>query len=215
MANSFTYLPYGETGYFSHLVTDYLSKHPDTLPFYRFSTDAEGLSQAINERAAYPVNRKVLRDTLTRQYASLAVQEKVAANIELLLQENTYTVCTAHQPNLLTGYLYFIYKILHAIKLAEELSAQHPDKNFVPVYYMGSEDNDIEELGTFRFRGEKYIWDGDGQSGAVGRMSTKGLKTLLKEVFRVFGPPGKNCDELENMITVAYLQHDTIGAATQ
>lgn len=215
MANTYTYVPYGETGYFSHLVTDYLSKHPATQQFYRFNTDAAGIAQAIEERAKYPVNRQTLADVLTKQYAELPQHDKVTTNIALLRQENTYTICTAHQPNLLTGYLYFIYKIIHAIKLAEELTEQHPGKNFVPVYYMGSEDNDIEELGTFRFRGDKYVWDGSGQSGAVGRMSTAGLKPLLQQLFKVFGPPGKHSDELTDIITKAYLQHKTIGAATQ
>jgi bacillithiol biosynthesis cysteine-adding enzyme BshC len=115
----------------------------------------------------------------------------------------------------LTGYLYFVYKILHAIKLAEELNSQHPDKYFVPVYYMGSEDNDIEELGTFRYRGDKYIWDGDGQKGAVGRMDTAGLKKIFNELFKVLGPPGKYRDNLEALLKEAYLKHKTIGEATQ
>ena len=214
MANIFTYVPYSETGYFSHLVIDYLNSHPDTKPFYLYEPDEYGLSQAINDRTKYPVNRKALVAILTSQYANLPKHDKTEENIRLLLKENTFTICTAHQPNLLTGYLYFIYKILHAIKLAEELSAQHPDKHFVPVYYMGSEDNDIEELGAFRFRGEKYLWDGSGQSGAVGRMDTAGLKPMLNELFKLFGPPGKNCDDLQALLTKAYLKHKTIAAAT-
>ena len=214
VANSFTYVPYSETGYFSRLVTDYLSGSPDIQPFYQYAPTAEGLAEAIKERTKHKVDRTVLVAALRRQYAALPMHGKTEENIQLLLQENTFTVCTAHQPNLLTGYLYFIYKILHAIKLAEQLNGLHPDKRFVPVYYMGSEDNDIEELGTFRFRGEKYVWDGDGQSGAVGRMDTAGLKKMLHELFNIYGPPGNNCDELQAMLTTAYLQHKTIGEAT-
>ena len=215
MANSFSYVPYKETGSFSHLVTDYLDNTADIQPFYHYAPDARGISRAIDERCNYPVDRKTLATTLTRQYATLTKFNKAEDNIQLLLKENTFTVCTAHQPNLLTGYLYFIYKILHAVKLAEELSKAHPDKHFVPVFYMGSEDNDIDELGTFRFRGEKFVWDGDGQAGAVGRMSTKGLKSILNDLFKTFGPPGKNCDTLQEMLTNAYLKHKTIGDATQ
>lgn len=215
MDNSFTYVPYPETGYFSHLVTDYLGDHAQIKEFYQFAPTTEGLTQAISERSAYPVNRKTLVASLETQYECLTKYSKTEENIQLLLHENTFTICTAHQPNLLTGYLYFIYKILHAIKLAEQLNELHPDKHFVPVYYMGSEDNDIEELGTFRFRGEKYVWDGDGQSGAVGRMKTAGLKALLSDVFKLFGPPGRNCDELQTLLTAAYLQHSSIAEATQ
>ena len=214
MASIFTYVPYPETGFFSRLVNDYVTNNPNIEPFYSFIPTAEGLNKAIEERSKYPVNRKALVDALTKQYEELPKYSKTEDNIQLLLKDNTFTICTAHQPNLLTGYLYFIYKILHAIKLAEQLNEQHPDKHFVPVYYMGSEDNDIEELGAFRFGDKKYLWDGDGQKGAVGRMNTAGLKNMLRGLFKLFGPPGSNCDGLEAMLTVAYQQHKTIAEAT-
>ncbi|MES2703586.1 MAG: bacillithiol biosynthesis cysteine-adding enzyme BshC [Bacteroidota bacterium] len=212
---SFSYVPYKETGFFSHLVNDYLEGHPELSNFYTHTPDEAGLAAAIDERANYPVDRKLLVNTLTAQYEQLNKYGNTEQNIQLLLSENTFTVCTAHQPNLMTGYLYFVHKILHAIKLAEELNAKYPDKHFVPVYYMGSEDNDLEELGKFRFRGDKYVWDGDGQKGAVGRMNTAGLKKMLAGLFRMFGPPGKNCDDLQQIISEAYLEHKTIGSATQ
>ncbi len=215
MDNIFTHVPYRKTGYFSKLVTDYISDDPGIKSFYNFAPTASGLADAITERTKYPVNRQTLVAALTKQYEHLPKHPKTEANIQALLSENTFTVCTAHQPNLLTGYLYFVHKILHAIKLAEELNTLHPDKCFVPLYYMGSEDNDLEELGTFKFRGEKYVWDGGGQTGAIGRMDTSSLKPLLTGLFKVFGPPGDNCKELQGIITRAYLEHKTVGAATQ
>lgn len=214
MDHSFAYLPYKNTGFFSALVKDYLDNMPEIQPFYGFAPTASGLNEAIAARPAYGVNRTALVAALTKQYAHLTTTPQTTDNIQALISENTFTICTAHQPNLMTGYLYFIYKILHAIKLAEELNTLHPDKYFVPVYYMGSEDNDIEELGTFRFRGDKYVWDGDGQTGAVGRMNTAGLKPMVHEMFKLYGPPGKNCDDLQNMMEQAYLHHKTIGEAT-
>lgn len=208
------YLPYGDTGYFSKLVIDYLNAAANILPFFTYAPSAEGLKEAVAARSRYRIDRQTLISTLTKQYEGLEIHDKVAHNLQLLAQDNAYTVCTAHQPNLLTGYLYFVYKILHAIRLAEELKQQHPDKNFVPVYYMGSEDNDLDELGTFRYNGNKYVWDGDGQSGAVGRMKTASLKALLNNVMQLLGPPGKDTETLKRLITNAYLQHDTIGAAT-
>jgi bacillithiol biosynthesis cysteine-adding enzyme BshC len=215
LASSYTYVPYKDTGYFSHLVTDYLAGAAEILPFYKYPPTTEGLAAVITERQKYPVNRKVLVEVLEKQYAGITPSKKTAENIQSLLSEHTFTICTAHQPNLLTGYLYFVYKILHAIKLAEQLNEQYPKKHFVPVYYMGSEDNDIDELGTFRFRGNKHVWDGDGQAGAVGRMSTKGLKKLLNKLLKDFGPPGKNCDDLLAMLITAYEGHPTIATATQ
>jgi bacillithiol synthase len=215
LANSYTYIPTADTGYFSKLVNDYTGRNVALEPFYTYTPDAAGIAAAIQERNNFPVDRPRLVAALTRQYEDLEATDAVRGNIELLLEETTYTITTAHQPNLFTGYLYFVYKILHAIKLAEHLNTQYRGKHFVPVYYMGSEDNDIEELGVFRFRGEKQVWDGSGQHGAVGRMDTAGLKPLLENVFRLFGPPGKDCDDLLNMLSTAYLKHKTIGKATQ
>ncbi|HEY9178447.1 MAG TPA: bacillithiol biosynthesis BshC, partial [Flavipsychrobacter sp.] len=210
-----TYIPYSQTGFFSPLVTDYLGQNGSLQPFYTYSPNEAGIQQAIAARAEYPVNRPLLANTLQAQYRDLGCCEAVKNNIASLANENTFTICTAHQPNLLTGYLYFIYKIAHAIQLANHLNRQYPDKHFVPVYYMGSEDNDLEELGTFRYAGKKYIWDGDGQQGAVGRMSTGSLKTLLADIFKVLGPPGEHTEELKKILTQAYLQHKTVAAATR
>lgn len=93
----------------------------------------------------------------------------VKKNITSLLHKNTFTLCTAHQPNIFTGHLYFIYKILHTIKLAEKLNHEISDHHFVPVFYMGSEDADLAELGEISVNGKTYRWE-TSQSGAVGRM---------------------------------------------
>lgn len=208
------YIAYKDTLSFSPLVIDYLNGAKELNSFYRYEPDIDGIEQAIAERAKYSVNREALVITLQKQYEGLPTHEKVTQNIESLKSEDTYTVCTAHQPNLLTGYLYFIYKILHAIKLADELNDKYRDKHFVPVYYMGSEDNDLDELGTFRYESKKYIWDAAGQEGAVGRMSTESLKPLLNELFRVLGPPGEYTEQLKETLTEAYLNHNNISDST-
>ncbi|MBS1773388.1 MAG: bacillithiol biosynthesis cysteine-adding enzyme BshC [Bacteroidetes bacterium] len=210
-----THVPYSNTAYFSDLVLDYLEGHPALQGYYTYRPDAKGIEQAITDRAKYPINRKALVDALNKQYQHLDKHDKVIVNINKLASENTYTICTAHQPNLLTGYLYFVYKILHAIKLADELNTKYTDKHFVPVYYMGSEDNDLNELGTFRYEGIKFEWDANGQTGAVGRMDTQSLKKVLDELFKILGPPGDSTEELKEIITTAYLKHKNVADATQ
>lgn len=212
---SYHYMSYAETGYFSQLIADYESGSEHLRDFYVYTPDDKGIADAVTKRSHYHINRKLLVETLLRQYEGLETDEPVKANIASLADEHTFTVTTAHQPNLLTGYLYFVYKIIHAIKLAEQLNDKYIDRKFVPVYYMGSEDNDLAELGTFRFRGEKYVWDGAGQQGAVGRMSTAGLQPLLARLLHDFGPPGIDCDNLTDVIKEAYGKKRTIGEATR
>ncbi len=214
MAYSYSRVSYNETGFFSRLVTDFLAGSANVNDFFSFSPDAEGIDKAIAARGAHLTDRELLVKALTAQYKGRNSSSLVTDNIQSLLNNDTYTVTTAHQPNLMTGYLYFVYKILHVIKLADELNAKYTNKHFVPVYYMGSEDNDIDELGVFRYGNEKFVWDGDGQKGAVGRMSTAGLKPLLERLFVTMGPPGSHYTELRELITEAYMGQPTIGAAT-
>ena len=164
-----TYLPYQQTGYFSKTITDYLDKKETLQPFYQHEVSVEGIRAAIQQRQGFAENREVLVSILTEQYKGLSLSPKTKQNIQLLLQPNTYTITTAHQPVIFTGPLYFAYKILHAIKLAETLAQQVPGYNFVPVFYMGSEDADLDELGTMNVDGKEYKWHTK-QTGAVGRM---------------------------------------------
>lgn len=214
METDCTHIPYGATGFFSGLVNDYTNNNTALSDFYQYKPSREGVEAAIRDRQRFAVDRKTLVQVLRRQYEGLPAHDAVTANIAALLDDDTYTICTAHQPNLLTGYLYFFYKIMHAIKMADELNAQHPDKRFVPVYYMGSEDNDLEELGQFWYEGHLYRWDADGQGGAVGRMKTDSVKPLLDELYRHIGPPGRHYDALKELLDESYRKHKTIADAT-
>lgn len=163
------YIPYNKTGRFSNLVIDYIEGDPTLDPFISFRPTLDGITSAIREKNFPTEYRNLLGDQLVDQYKSVSRAEKVLSNISSIKKENTFTVCTAHQPNLFTGPLYFIYKIIHVIRLAEYLNEALPDFHFVPVYYMGSEDADLEELGHVVVDGKKYIWNTN-QKGAVGRM---------------------------------------------
>lgn len=215
MYSEHSHISYEQTQSFSALVNDYIAAKPNLKDFFQYAADVTGVEAAIEGRKQYAVDRTLLVKVLLRQYKPLDTHPLVRENIESLHHSHTFTICTAHQPNLLTGYLYFFYKILHAISMSEQLNKRYPNQHFVPVYYMGSEDNDLDELGQFNFETNKYKWDADGQTGAVGRMDTKSLKPLFNELFRRMGPPGLHCDNLKDLLTEAYLNHNTIGEATQ
>ncbi|MEJ0107041.1 MAG: bacillithiol biosynthesis BshC [Bacteroidota bacterium] len=172
-------IPYRQTNYFSRIVLDYLDEPAKLEPFFTQLPTLEGIKKTVKERKNNPVNRKILVDELKKQYSGVGSNEAADAGIEALLSENTFTVTTAHQPNIFTGPLYFLYKILHTIKLAEQLTLSLPGNKFVPVYYMGCEDADLDELGHIYLNGEKLKWQTK-QTGAVGRMQVD--KELLRLV---------------------------------
>ena len=108
---------------------------------YGETGSADGTKAAIEQRRLFPTDRKLLVDTLQKHYAGQSCTNQQQLNIGLLSNHNCFTITTAHQPNIFTGHLYFIYKILHAIKLCEKLKAGMPENDFVPVYYMENKSN--------------------------------------------------------------------------
>ncbi len=213
MNHTSTRIPYERTGYFTKIVSDYLNQSASLQPFYKHNANLEGIQQAIHERQAFDTPRALLVETLQAQYKGLPVTEKLQQHIASLASNNTFTVTTAHQPNIFTGPLYFIYKIMHTVRLADELSRQLPQYKFVPVYYMGSEDADLDELGYLNLGGQKLVWN-TRQTGAVGRMKVD--KELTKVLHAIEGqiavlPKGK---ELVGLFKRCYTEGKTIQQAT-
>lgn len=187
MQSSLHTIPFQQTGYFSSIVSDYISGKPTLQPFFQHAPDISGIQQAIEARKKSPVNRELLQATLLDQYAGLELGEKLSRNIHLLSNENTFTITTAHQPNIFTGPLYFIYKCMHTIRLANYLQEQFPNFHFVPVYYMGAEDADLDEIGQVTVGGIQYIWKTT-QTGSVGRMKVD--QALIDIVTQMEGQTG-------------------------
>ena len=139
-------ISFRDTNYFSTLICDYLDKHRELQPFYNRFPKIENFEAQINEKSlsVQATSRTILVDALKAQYKNIDASKLTQQNIELLEKENTFTITTGHQLNLFTGPLYFLYKIISAINLAKELKAKYPKYNFVPVYWMATEDHDFD-----------------------------------------------------------------------
>ncbi len=222
-----TQIPYRETGLFTSLVNDYIELKGEAQTFVNYAPNLEGFKKAIEQRASFPTNRKVLFSVLQKQYETLAQKTQsnqasaeskeafkaVNANVNLLLEENTFTITTAHQPNIFTGPLYFFYKIIHAIQLAAELKKQFPKYNFVPVYYMGSEDADLQEVGSYTLAGEAYQWNTK-QKGAIGRMKVDDELVKLLQNLEGYWSVKQAGKEALAILKQAYQKGATINEAT-
>ncbi len=208
-----TRLSYRQTGAFSKIAVDYSDQANALLPFIAHTPDLDGIKNAIAARQQFPTNRQMLVEELQTQYSIVSPSEHVQQNIASLLSPDTFTITTAHQTNIFTGPLYFIYKIIHAIKLADHLNNAIPSSRFVPVYYIGSEDADLEELNHIHLESGKLQWNTQ-QTGAVGRMKID--KELLKLIDTIEGqlgvlPFGK---EAVSLLRECYRSGEDIQTAT-
>jgi bacillithiol synthase len=174
-------LDLGRTGSFSKIFLEYIAGSPNVAQSFAFAPTTDGFGKALSQRKFSAEHRNTLVSVLSEQYSGLTLSTQVEENIKLLKEENTFTVTTGHQLNIFTGPLFFIYKIVTTINICRELADRYPDHNFVPVYWMASEDHDFDEINHTYVDGKKFVWETE-QSGAVGRFTTKELAELADQI---------------------------------
>ncbi|MBD2703600.1 bacillithiol biosynthesis cysteine-adding enzyme BshC [Spirosoma sp. BT702] len=193
------YLPLTSTGQFSPLFLDYINQNDNVKPFYNRFPQVSAFGEQLNEKKFEDSKRQVLVQALERQYQSIAKKP----DFSVLLEPNTFTVTTGHQLNIFTGPVYILYKLITTIKLARKLKETYPDYNFVPIYWMATEDHDFAEINHFSMFGRNYAWQSD-QRGAVGRMNPQELKSLFGQI-----------PEKLTLFEEAYLKNNTLADAVR
>ena len=209
-------ISYQKSGYFSKLIVDYLEQKPELKVLYNRFPTLENFRLQIAEKAQEynnNANRNTLVTALEQQYQGFDISEVTQNNISLLSDTNTFTVTTGHLLNLFTGPLYFLYKIVSTINLCKELKQAYPEYNFVPVYWMATEDHDFAEINYFHFKHAKIQWNRE-SNGPVGRLSTAGLEAVF-EVFAKELGLGDNASYLKSLFTNSYLKQGNLADATR
>ncbi len=170
------------------------------LPFIQAFPSAESIVQQARLKSSTfsDSKRRLLTEVLEHQYSSLQNFQPVIENIKQLNKPTTFTIITAHQPSLLTGPLYYIFKILSAVNIAEKLNKDSDEFHFVPLFISGGEDHDLDEVKYCNLFGKQINWDRT-QEGSVGRMSIEGLDKVLAEVSGILGEHSKAKDLIEEI----------------
>lgn len=179
-------LPLTQTGLLPDLIQAYLSGDEAVRGLYEYSPAIESFAEAIRNRKNFRIDRELLADTLMNQYQSVTDQETVVKNIGLLRHEHTFTVTAAHQPCLLMGPLYNILKIAGVIHTCQLLTQKYPGYQFVPVFWMGSEDHDIEELRYTTIGQQAITWPQE-VKGAIGRVPVNVMSEPIKKAQELLG----------------------------
>lgn len=179
-------------------------------PFIRQPFVPGNLESQIDARELSVETRQILRDALMDQYRGTEGSDATLAHIQALGNAHTFTVTTGHQLSAFTGPLYFVLKIMHAIRLSEELQRLYPEHHFVPVYWMATEDHDFEEIRGLEIFGKTLQWNTE-QQGAVGRFQTREMEALKQEIGNLFA----NHPEAEIHAALDSYRGDTLAEATR
>jgi bacillithiol biosynthesis cysteine-adding enzyme BshC len=217
-------ISYQKSGYFSPLMNDYLDQKPNLQSLYNRFPNLENFEAQIKEKKFNfngngngnfdgNAKREILVSVLEAQYAKINASTTTLNNIKLLNDSNTFTITTGHQLNLFSGPLYFLYKIISTINLTKELKAKYPSENFVPIYWMATEDHDFDEINYFNFKGRKFRWNTESK-GPVGRLSTEGLADFFEVYSHELGS-GKNAETIKKLFQESYLNHSNLADATR
>ncbi len=176
-----------QTQLFSDFQLNLVQHQEYYLNFIQRSFSLKGFEHQIKDkqRQFSASNRTLLFDQLQEQYQSVSIHPLVREHMESLLDANTFTVTTGHQLSLFSGPLFLIYKIVEVINMAKQLKEEYPEYNFVPVFWMASEDHDFEEVNQVQLFQKELNWETD-QKGAVGRFHLEGFDEIKQKVLAFF-----------------------------
>jgi bacillithiol biosynthesis cysteine-adding enzyme BshC len=183
MAYQKTSIPYESTKRFSKLFLDYSAKNPQLASFHSGWPTKESLMVQMDRRAKEfsSEQREILCNALESGMKSGNEHEAQVQNLSLLKNQNTFSVSCGHQLSVAGGPMYMAFKILSTIKLARELKSMFPEKEFVPIFWMASEDHDLAEIQAFQFFSKANHIEIKGE-GAVGQLSCEGIENQLLEI---------------------------------
>ena len=171
--------PYSDLNLWSHTDLAYIQQDPALVPFMAFTPGMDIIPEVIHSRKNIPVNRTLLLNAWKKQYERLNL--KFPIEDKVLLDDDTFTVITSHQPTLFTGPLYHIYKIASTIHVCRSLKQHFPNQTFLPVFVLGAEDHDWPEVNHLYLYGKRYEWERS-SSGPCGRLSLEGLDELISSI---------------------------------
>lgn len=174
--------------YYNDLQIKLAEEQQKLIDFIGLPFKQENITEQIRRKKAHfsLSDRVRLQHVFRDQYSTVQTSEKVKNNIELIEKENTFTITTGHQLTLFGGPAYFFYKIIHIISLCQKLKEDHPTYNFIPVFWMASEDHDKEEIAETTIYSKKLRWETN-ETGPVGAFHLNAeFEACKKEFLQLF-----------------------------
>ncbi|MDO4225004.1 MAG: bacillithiol biosynthesis cysteine-adding enzyme BshC, partial [Bergeyella zoohelcum] len=206
------YIPFQEIDNIPQLIKDFLDKKIEGFQEQSFSLENFQTLMKCKKDSFSMENRETLHSVLVRQLGNLQLSDKQKENLDLMQKTNTFTITTGHQLNLFTGPVFFVYKILQTIKTAHFLKEKFPESNFVPIFWLATEDHDFEEINHFKTTQNYYEMNAK-KGGAVGRIEIE--DTFFTHQFERDFIDSVYGTELVRWIKEAYQEGHNLATATK
>jgi len=205
---------FDEFQFSSTLIRDLVAEKSTISSFISRPFSMDNLHQQAQNKVFDPEQRRALVKQLYTQNQTIELSSHTRENIELLEQSNSFTITTGHQLNLMTGPLYSIYKVAQVISLCREAKEKDPSLNYIPLFWMATEDHDFEEINHLHLFGKKIAWDKAGQEHRIaGEILPVDILPFLEEIKALF-----RTDEEKARLAIfseLYLKNQNLAAATR
>lgn len=210
------FIPITETPYVSKLAKDYLLGKEIGINSPLVS-NYNDIAEKAKSKEFNAAKRTILVNALLEQYkkdnVGLNEDSKVYQNIQSLKESKTFTFTTGQQIHIFLGPLFFIYKIQSLLRHVKNFNKENNEFTAVPVFWMASEDHDLEEINYVKLYGETFTWDTEA-GNAVGRIFCKGLPELINKIEERADKTEENRN-LYDLFRKHYLSNRTLAAATR
>lgn len=205
-------IPFQQLENIPQLIKDFMDKKLSNFEEEVFELSKVETKVKAKINSISSAQREVVHSVISSQLSPYHLSESQQENLRSLLSENTFTIVTGHQLNLFSGPAFFVYKILQTIKLAEVLKEKYKAYQFVPVFWMATEDHDFEEINHFNTENDFYEISGK-SGGVVGKIKIE-ENSFIKDFEKEF--EGTNFgEELILLIKKSYQKGNTLTEATQ
>src|SRR4051812_7027785 len=182
--------------------------HPDrTAPFY---------SHPYRELTSYQESAAQINFSDTQRaelIAALRQSNPAGKSLERWAQRGTVAVVTGQQVGLFSGPAYTMYKVLHAVRLAEWLSANGIPA--VPVFWLATEDHDFAEV--------NHVWVFDAEHRPVKLEMRRSASAQPVGEIALAAPPVRELrtalhglpfgEEVADLVEESYRPGSTMGKA--
>jgi bacillithiol biosynthesis cysteine-adding enzyme BshC len=150
-----TCIPYTQVPHSSALLTDYLYHFDRVSQFFDGSPfDSRSYQSVAHQMREFAFARGEIAEILARQNRAFGCSEPTLANIQRLSESGTFAIVTGQQVGLFSGPAFTLYKALTTVRLAQSLSDQ--GLPCVPVFWLATEDHDLEEVAQGATFDEEY-----------------------------------------------------------